>query len=117
MEVVLAESAGFCFGVKRAVDTDYEEIEKGGIIYTFGPIIHNKEVVNDFLKKGVKERTDTGNLIVSDYIKINDYRIQEQTLQDEVTSTIYGADVNKMLRVASPLHRLERYLLPKVPSI
>ena len=55
MEVVLAESAGFCFGVKRAVDTVYEEIEKGGIIYTFGPIIHNKEVVNDFLKKGVKE--------------------------------------------------------------
>ena len=69
------------------------------------------------LKKGVKERTDTGNLIVSDYIKINDYRIQEQTLQDEVTSTIYGADVNKMLRVASPLHRLERYLLPKVDNI
>ena len=55
MEVVLAESAGFCFGVKRAVDTVYEEINKGGIIYTFGPIIHNKEVVNDFLKKGVKE--------------------------------------------------------------
>ena len=55
MEVILAKSAGFCFGVKRAVDTVYEEIEKGGIIYTFGPIIHNKEVVNDFLEKGVKE--------------------------------------------------------------
>ena len=55
MGVVLAKSAGFCFGVKRAVDTVYEEIEKGGTIYTFGPIIHNKEVVNDFLKKGVKE--------------------------------------------------------------
>ena len=55
MEVVLAESAGFCFGVKRAVETVYEQIEKGGIIYTFGPIIHNKEVVNDFQKKGVRE--------------------------------------------------------------
>ncbi|MCR5848079.1 MAG: 4-hydroxy-3-methylbut-2-enyl diphosphate reductase [Lachnospiraceae bacterium] len=55
MEVILAESAGFCFGVKRAVDTVYEKIEKGGIIYTYGPIIHNKEVVNDFLNKGVKE--------------------------------------------------------------
>lgn len=69
------------------------------------------------LKKGIKERTATGNLIVSKYEKINDYRIQEQTLQDEVTSTIYGADVNKMLRVASPLHRLERYLLPKVDNV
>ena len=55
MEVRLAESAGFCFGVKRAVDAVYEQINKGGIIYTFGPIIHNKEVVNDFLIKGVKE--------------------------------------------------------------
>ena len=69
------------------------------------------------LKKGIKERTSTGNLIVDRYEVINDYRIQEQTLQDEVTSTIYGADVNKMLRVASPLHRLERYLLPKVDNI
>ena len=54
MEVRLAESAGFCFGVKRAVDAVYEQINKGGIIYTFGPIIHNKEVVGDFENKGVK---------------------------------------------------------------
>ena len=64
------------------------------------------------LKKAVKEKTTTGSLIN----KIDDYRIQEQTLQDEVSSTIYGSDVNKMLRVASPLHRLERYLLPKVDN-
>ena len=53
MNVILAESAGFCFGVKRAVDTVYEEIEKGNAIYTFGPIIHNEEVVHDLEKKGV----------------------------------------------------------------
>lgn len=69
------------------------------------------------LKRATKERTTTGNLIVTGYETINDYRIQEQTLQDEVTSTIYGADVNKMLRIASPLHRLEKYLLPKVDNI
>ena len=69
------------------------------------------------LKKAIKEKTQTGNIIISSYEKIDDYRIQEQTLQDEVTSTIYGADVNKMLRIASPLHRLERYLLPKVDNI
>ena len=54
MEVRLAASAGFCFGVKRAVDTVYEQIENGGPIYTFGSIIHNKEVVGDFESKGVK---------------------------------------------------------------
>ena len=55
MKVTVAKSSGFCFGVKRAVDTVYEEIEKGGVIYTYGPVIHNKEVVNDFLRSGVKE--------------------------------------------------------------
>lgn len=53
-EVKLAKSAGFCFGVKRAVDMVYEEAEKGGEIYTYGPIIHNEEVVNDLEKKGVR---------------------------------------------------------------
>ena len=53
MEVVVAKSAGFCFGVKRAVETVYVEIEKGKKIYTYGPIIHNEEVVKDLEKKGV----------------------------------------------------------------
>lgn len=56
MNVVLAKSAGFCFGVKRAVDTVYEQIKEHGSerrIYTYGPIIHNMEVVNDLKKKGV----------------------------------------------------------------
>ena len=53
MEVILAKSAGFCFGVKRAVDTVYEQINKGNSIYTYGPIIHNETVVDDLKKKGV----------------------------------------------------------------
>ncbi|MBO5093289.1 MAG: 4-hydroxy-3-methylbut-2-enyl diphosphate reductase [Lachnospiraceae bacterium] len=54
MEVILAESAGFCFGVKRAVDTVYEQAAGGKQIYTYGPIIHNEEVVRDLEKRGVK---------------------------------------------------------------
>lgn len=53
MEVLLAKSAGFCFGVKRAVDKVYEQIDSGKRIYTFGPIIHNEEVVKDLAEKGV----------------------------------------------------------------
>ena len=55
MNIILAKSAGFCFGVKRAVDTVYDQIEKkaGTPIYTYGPIIHNEEVVHDLEKKGV----------------------------------------------------------------
>ncbi|MFT3985521.1 MAG: 4-hydroxy-3-methylbut-2-enyl diphosphate reductase [Lachnospiraceae bacterium] len=54
MEVILAKTSGFCFGVKRAVATVYEQAEKGGHIYTFGPIIHNEEVVKDLEQKGVQ---------------------------------------------------------------
>lgn len=55
MKVILAETAGFCFGVKRAVDTVYEQTEQnGGRIYTYGPIIHNEEVVHDLEQKGVR---------------------------------------------------------------
>ena len=54
MEIRLAESAGFCFGVKRAVDKVYEQIETGKTIYTYGPIIHNEEVVKDLEEKGVR---------------------------------------------------------------
>lgn len=56
----LAKSAGFCFGVKRAVETVYEQIEKQKIsdkklpIYTYGPIIHNEQVVKDLEEKGVQ---------------------------------------------------------------
>ena len=66
--VVLAKSAGFCFGVKRAVNMVYEEIEKSEEntpIYTYGPIIHNDEVVKDFASKGVtlvKELSELANL-------------------------------------------------------
>ncbi len=54
MEVKIAKTAGFCFGVKRAVDKVYELIASGAApIYTLGPIIHNEEVVADLENKGV----------------------------------------------------------------
>lgn len=62
MEVRVAESAGFCFGVKRAVDSVYEQINNGGVIYTYGPIIHNQEVVKDMESKGVKVINDPSEL-------------------------------------------------------
>ncbi|MDE7267635.1 MAG: 4-hydroxy-3-methylbut-2-enyl diphosphate reductase, partial [Lachnospiraceae bacterium] len=75
MEVVLAKTSGFCFGVKRAVDTVYEQIEKmggEGKIYTYGPIIHNEEVVKDLEEKGVQvlntrqelEELDGGTVVI-----------------------------------------------------
>ena len=53
MEVTLAKTAGFCFGVRRAVDKVYELADTEDKVYTYGPIIHNEEVVSDLEAKGV----------------------------------------------------------------
>lgn len=54
MTITLAESAGFCFGVKRAVDTVYRLLEEEtSSVCTLGPIIHNEQVVQDLAKRGV----------------------------------------------------------------
>lgn len=56
MKIELAKTAGFCFGVKRAVDTVYAQAREheGEKIYTYGPIIHNEEVIRDLQKQGVE---------------------------------------------------------------
>ena len=63
LKVVRAKTAGFCFGVKRAVDLCYEQAESGEKpIYTFGPIIHNEQVVEDLEGKGVHVLKDEQEL-------------------------------------------------------
>lgn len=51
--VKLAKTAGFCYGVKRAVDEVYAAVEKGDKICTLGKLIHNEQVVEDLESKGV----------------------------------------------------------------
>ena len=72
MEVILAKSMGFCFGVKRAVEAVYEQAEKGGDIYTYGAVVNNGEVVDDLKKKGVRviegreelDKVESGTVII-----------------------------------------------------
>ena len=52
-EIKIAKSAGFCFGVKRAVNLVYDQVGNAKKVYTYGPIIHNEEVVSDLERKGV----------------------------------------------------------------
>ena len=61
MEIILAKSAGFCFGVQRAVDMAYEQAGHREV-YTFGPIIHNEEVIDDLKSKGVNIIEDLDEL-------------------------------------------------------
>lgn len=54
MEIIVAKRAGFCFGVKRAVDIAFERSEGSTEgLYTFGPIIHNPQVIDKLSQRGV----------------------------------------------------------------
>lgn len=70
MQVTLAPNSGFCFGVKRAINIAYKTMENSNTsIYTYGPIIHNPQVVDDLKKKGVtpitlSEDINPGKLII-----------------------------------------------------
>ena len=52
MKILVAKSAGFCFGVQRAVQAVEDSLLKESRVYTYGPLIHNDEVVDRFAKRG-----------------------------------------------------------------
>jgi 4-hydroxy-3-methylbut-2-enyl diphosphate reductase len=85
MEIVKAESAGFCFGVKRALDTVYKELEKEPQhIYTYGPIIHNEIVVKELEDRGVVviEEGEDLSKYAPGVIIIRSHGVPEQTILD-----------------------------------
>ncbi len=61
-EIKVAKSAGFCFGVKRAIEMAYNVIDKKQPIYSYGQLIHNKTVTDDLQKKGLQIVEDLDNI-------------------------------------------------------
>ncbi|MFO0754464.1 MAG: 4-hydroxy-3-methylbut-2-enyl diphosphate reductase [Thermodesulfovibrionales bacterium] len=61
MEIIIAKRAGFCFGVKRAVDMAFHAAETGEKVYTLGPIIHNPQVIEKLKEQGVQPTADVGD--------------------------------------------------------
>ncbi len=58
MKVITAKGAGFCFGVKRAVDIAFDAAKKGRGVFTLGPIIHNPQVIARLSAEGVRPTDD-----------------------------------------------------------
>ena len=54
MTCTLAKTAGFCFGVNRAVSLVYELLDQGKRVATLGPIIHNPQLVAELEERGVR---------------------------------------------------------------
>lgn len=79
-QVILARSAGFCFGVERAVQKVYQESDKNKQVYTLGPIIHNEEVVRDFQKRGVQVISNEHNLVKDGTLIIRSHGVTKEVL-------------------------------------
>ena len=89
MEVIVADHAGFCFGVTKAVEMVYNQLEQEKLnIYTFGPIIHNELVVGDLEKKGVKVAKSPDELmgISEGTVIIRSHGVTKQ-IQEELAAT------------------------------
>ena len=94
MEVTLAKTAGFCFGVKRAVDKVYELADKEDKVYTFGPIIHNEEVVRDLESKGVQVLNSSDELteVTDGIVVIRSHGVPKEVYQLREEKQIRYAD-------------------------
>ncbi|MBU4501167.1 MAG: 4-hydroxy-3-methylbut-2-enyl diphosphate reductase [Nanoarchaeota archaeon] len=80
MKVYLAERAGFCFGVKRAMDI-VSELEGEEDVYTFGPLIHNPQVVEKLRQKGIKCAENIKD-IVKGKVVIRAHGVSPRTIQE-----------------------------------
>lgn len=82
-EIKVAKSAGFCFGVDRAVKLVYGELEKGNkSVATLGPIIHNADVVNDLTDKGVRIADSVDDLKEGEKAVIRSHGVGKKSTKD-----------------------------------
>ena len=81
MQIILAKTAGFCFGVDRAVEMVNESVRRGNKTAMLGPIIHNRHVVERFLKQGVRELDSPEQAEPGETVIIRAHGVPEQVQQ------------------------------------
>lgn len=88
MEIIVGKTAGFCYGVKRAVESATNDIKNSNKkIYCLGDIVHNKQVVNDLKEQGVEfiediNRADSTTIIRAHGVSKDIYRIAKENKID-----------------------------------
>ena len=109
MEILLAKTAGFCFGVERAVNMVYELLEKGEKVYTLGPIIHNPQLVEELENKGVtiidsvEDAKEKGVIVIRSHgvgAKVEE-EILESGMQMADATCPFVKKIHKIVREAS----------------
>ncbi len=82
MNITLAKTAGFCFGVNRAVNTVYELLEKGKKVCTLGPIIHNPQLVEELEQKGVRIVKSPTEVQKGETLVIRSHGVEQAVIDD-----------------------------------
>ena len=83
MEIILAKSAGFCFGVKRAIDIATDVAKNSSMdIYTLGPLIHNDQVVNNLKEIGVNEINEIFSIPQNSEVIIRTHGVSRKTYDE-----------------------------------
>ena len=80
MEITLAKTAGFCFGVNRAVNLVYELLDEGKKVCTLGPIIHNPQLVAELESRGVRIVENPDEVNFDETLVIRSHGVALETL-------------------------------------
>ena len=92
MKITLAETAGFCFGVNRAVNMVYELLEKGEKVCTLGPIIHNPQLVEELSLKGVRIVENPEEVMPDETLVIRSHGVTQEVMDKASSLNIKVAD-------------------------
>lgn len=114
-EIMLAKTAGFCFGVDRAVNLVYDLVAKGEKVCTLGPIIHNAQLVDDLEKRGVKIIDDIGECPDGYKIVIRTHGVEKNVIEQlEERSADY---VNATCPFVTKIHNIVKKIDSSIPVL
>lgn len=104
--IKLAKTAGFCFGVDRAVNLVYDLVEKGEKVCTLGPIIHNSQLVSDLESRGVRIIDDISDCPDGYTVVIRTHGVEKSVIDEAEKSNVRYIDatcpfVSKIHRIVS----------------
>ena len=105
-KITVAKTAGFCFGVNRAVDMVYKAIDKGNKVVTLGPIIHNPDVVNDMENKGVRVISSVSDANPDETVVIRSHGVPYSVIEELKTKGLEYIDAT--CPFVSRIHKIVR---------
>src|SRR5262245_1777585 len=84
MEVIVADNAGFCFGVKRAIKMANDTMDQGGRVKSLGSLIHNPQVVSSFHSRGLEVVADLDDVDTDETVIIRSHGVGPE-MKDRAT--------------------------------